>query len=100
MFPLIWPLKCPGYHRIFRGFAAMIGFLRVGLEFAIKLPSQLDEPTAMCSPAVTSQVCFSGFGLTVDLCGRIAVERSMKTAVVVILLECFKLPLRIDCVPE
>ena len=54
----------------------------------------------MCLPAVMLQVGFSDSGLTAGLCRRIAVERSMKSAVVVIILECFKLPLQINCVAE
>ncbi len=54
----------------------------------------------MCLPAVMLQVCLSGSGLTVGLCRRTAFERSVKTAVVVIILECCKLPLQINWVPE
>ena len=51
-------------------------------------------------PAVTLQVGLSGFGFTTNLCRRIAFERSVKTIVVVIILERVKLSLQINCVPE
>jgi hypothetical protein len=51
-------------------------------------------------PAVTLQVGLSGYGFTTHLCRRIAFERSVKTVVVVIILERFKLSPQIDYVPE
>ena len=51
-------------------------------------------------PAVTFQVSVPGSGLTADLCRRIALERSVKTVVVVIVLERIKLSLQINRVPE
>jgi len=51
-------------------------------------------------PTVTFQVSVSCFGFTTDLCRRIAFERSVKSAVVVIILERFKLSLQINRVPE
>jgi|GEM_PF-6641530 len=51
-------------------------------------------------PAVKLQVGLSGFGFTTSLCRRIAFERSVKTIVVVIILERVKLSLQINCVPE
>jgi hypothetical protein len=51
-------------------------------------------------PAVTLQAGLSGCGFATDFCRRIASELSMKTVVVVINLERFKLSLQIDRVPE
>ena len=51
-------------------------------------------------PAVTFQIGLSDIWFTADLCWRIAFERSVKTVVVVINLERFKLSLQIDRVPE
>ncbi len=50
-------------------------------------------------PAVTFQIGLSDSRFTADLCRRIASERSVKTVVVIIYLERFKLPLQIDPVP-
>ena len=61
---------------------------------------QLDKSTAMRFPAVTFQIGLSDFRFTADLCRRIASERSVKTVVVIIILERFKLSLQIDRVPE
>ena len=61
---------------------------------------KLDEPAAMRLPSVMLQVGLSGFGFTTNLCRRIAFERSMKTVVVVIILERFKLTFQINSVPE
>jgi hypothetical protein len=55
---------------------------------------------AMRFPAVTLQVGLSGFGFTTHLYRRIAFERSVKTVVVVIILERVKFSLQINCVPE
>ena len=54
----------------------------------------------MSLPTVMLQVGRPGYGFTTNLCRRIAFERSVKTVVVVIILERFKLSLQIDCVPE
>jgi len=51
-------------------------------------------------PAVTLQIGLSDFRFTADLCRRIASERSVKTVVVVIILERVKLSLQINRVPE
>jgi hypothetical protein len=51
-------------------------------------------------PTVTFQVSVSGSGLTADLRWCTAFERSMKTVVVEIILERFKLSLQINRVPE
>jgi len=51
-------------------------------------------------PAVIFQIGSSDFRFTADLYRRIAFKRSVKTVVVIIILECFKLSLKIDRVPE
>jgi len=51
-------------------------------------------------PTVTFQVSVSGFGFTADLCRRITLERGVKTVVIVMILERFKLSLQIYRIPE
>ena len=51
-------------------------------------------------PAVNFQIGLSDLRFTADLCRRIAFERSVKTVVVIVILECFKLSLQIDRIPE
>jgi len=51
-------------------------------------------------PAVTFQVGLPGSGFITDLCRRTAFERSMKTALVVLVLERLKLSLQVDSIPE
>jgi hypothetical protein len=51
-------------------------------------------------PVVTLEVDLSGLGFTTDLCRGIALKCSVKTAAIVTILECFKLPLQINRIPE
>ena len=51
-------------------------------------------------PTVTFQVRVYGSGFTSDLCPRNAFEWNVKTAVVVIILERFKLSLQVKRLPD